>query len=127
MPGERLVQARVADKAGNVTDVEQLVSVTGVVTPEAFALLQNYPNPFNPSTLIPFSVPADVLTPIRLSIFNTAGQQIRLLVSPPVPVGLHELTWDGLDASGRQVSSGVYLYQIEAAGMTRVRRMTLQR
>ena len=127
LPGKRLVQAHVADRAGNVTVVERLVSVAGVVTPEAFTLQQNYPNPFNPSTLIPFSVPADVLTPIRLSIFNTAGQQIRLLVSPPLPAGLHELTWDGLDASGRQVSSGMYLYQIEAAGMTRVRRMTLQR
>ena len=127
MPGKRLVQARVSDRAGNVTVVEQLVSVAGNVTPDAFTLQQNYPNPFNPTTVIPFTVPADLRSSIRLSVFNAAGQRIRQLVSQPLQAGHHELSWDGLDASGSEVSSGVYLYQIEAAGMTRVRRMTLQR
>ncbi len=125
--GERRIKARISDKAGNATVVEQLVSVAAAATPGRFALHQNYPNPFNPSTVIPFTVPAEHRSHVRLDVFNMAGQHVRQLLSAGLPSGRHELVWDGMDRSGRQVSSGVYLYRIETAGTMQVRRMTLQR
>ena len=125
--GDRRIKARVADKAGNTTVVDQLISVSAAVAPGRFALHQNYPNPFNPSTIIPFTVAAEHRSHVRLDVFNMAGQHVRQLLTADLAPGRHELVWDGLDRSGRQVSSGVYLYRIETAGMMQVRRMTLQR
>lgn len=74
---------------------------------------QNHPNPFNPSTSIPFtlSVPGRV----RIEIYNVSGQRVTLLDAGDVAAGLHSVMWNGRDARGRAVASGVYFYRLEGS------------
>jgi subtilisin family serine protease len=108
-------------------------SVSGVETemgalPTAFALRPNAPNPFNPSTRIPFDMPSSGRATIR--IFGVGG---RLVLERPLgalPAGRHSWRWDGRDAAGRGVASGVYIYRLEVEGeraFTASRRMILVR
>ena len=91
--------------------------------PNSFALLQNYPNPFNPSTTIAYEVPEGQSGVVKLRILNVLGQTVRELVNATVSAGRHEVVWDGRDAFGRPVSSGLYLYQLSVSqvGETRTR------
>ncbi len=78
--------------------------------PQAFALYQNYPNPFNPSTTIQFDLIE--ANHVSLSIYNSAGQLVRTLVSGDYAPGAHKVVWDARDDSGQRVSSGLYVYTI---------------
>jgi hypothetical protein len=93
--------------------------------PWAFALLPNYPNPFNPSTCISYTLS----TPgrVRLEVFNTLGRRVAALVDEYQSAGVHSVTWDGHDALGGPVPSGVYLYRLEAGEETALRKMTLMK
>ncbi|HUI65385.1 MAG TPA: FlgD immunoglobulin-like domain containing protein, partial [Bacteroidota bacterium] len=75
---------------------------------------QNYPNPFNPSTRISYSLPQGGYVSLR--VFNLLGQTVATLVDGFVGAGLHEIVWDGRDAGGRTVASGVYFYRVEVRG-----------
>jgi hypothetical protein len=93
--------------------------------PTQFALEQNSPNPFNPSTTIRFAVVQG--SPVRLMVYNTAGQLVRTLVDRNMEAGAHQVVWNGSDESGRRVSSGVYLYRLTSAEGAMVRKMLLVR
>lgn len=80
--------------------------------PSCFFLNQNYPNPFNPSTVIEFYLP--VRARVRLTIYNTLGQTVFTLVDKDESAGFHSTRWNGIDYRGNPVSSGVYLYRLEA-------------
>lgn len=86
-------------------------------------LAQNSPNPFNPRTEIEFTLAEP--TPVNLSIYDLAGNKIHELVSGERSPGTHRVTWDGQDARGMTVSSGVYLYRIETNQGAEARRMIL--
>ena len=93
--------------------------------PKQFALFQNYPNPFNPETMIRFQIPqADHVT---VKIFNTLGAEIRKVVNEQYQAGDYSIIWDGRDNSGKAVSSGTYIYQIQAGQFVDVKRMVLIR
>jgi hypothetical protein len=81
--------------------------------PGIFSLGANYPNPFNPQTWIPFSVPVST-TQGRLQVYNTLGQPVRTLVEGQLVPGYQVVLWDGLDSRGKEVSSGLYFYRLEA-------------
>ncbi len=105
---------------------EVRVALTGAsarALPGAFALSQNYPNPFNPTTSIAYEVP----TPGRatVAVYNVLGQQIRTLAQGPHEAGSYRVTWDGRDASGTPVASGVYLYRMTAGAFVQTRAMML--
>lgn len=89
--------------------------------PAGFFLYQNYPNPFNAGTVISFVVPdSHDGQPVRLDVFSTGGQRVATLVNGPVTAGIHQLAFD----PGRLgLSSGTYIYRLQAAGQTRSRRM----
>ena len=91
--------------------------------PDRFSLDQNMPNPFNPSTVIGYQLPESGM--VRLAIFNLLGQQVRVLVNEPRNAGAFSATWDGADALGRRVASGIYLYRIQAGGFSATKRMLL--
>ena len=91
--------------------------------PSGFSLEQNYPNPFNPSTTITFSVPAS--GQVTVAIYNIIGQEIVRLVDNVVPAGTYQVSWDGKDAFGRAMTSGVYLYRITADHYTATRKMLM--
>jgi hypothetical protein len=80
--------------------------------PSEFQLFQNHPNPFNPETVIRFAL--SEASHVEITIYNTRGQVIRRLLSQNSAAGEHAVKWDGRDQSGRSVSSGVYLYEIQA-------------
>ncbi|MCK5052174.1 MAG: T9SS type A sorting domain-containing protein [Candidatus Cloacimonetes bacterium] len=80
--------------------------------------LSNYPNPFNPTTTISFSIPEE--SKVELSIYNIKGQKIKSLLSDQISAGEHSIVWNGEDASGKIVSSGVYLYKLNVNGKTEI-------
>ena len=89
--------------------------------PVASGLEPNYPNPFNSFTQIPYRVSA--LSPVRLVIYNTLGQPVRTLVDAIQAAGAYQVSWDGRDHRGAHVANGIYLYRLQAGGVSRVRKM----
>lgn len=83
-----------------------------------FSLKQNYPNPFNPSTRISFTLP--VASDVALNVYNLLGQQVSQVVNKRLTAGNHTVSFD---ASG--LSSGIYLYKIEAGDFVQTKRMLL--
>ncbi len=75
--------------------------------PERFELAQNFPNPFNPSTTMRYALPRR--SHVRLTVFNTMGQQVTELVNGEIEAGNHEITFN---AAG--LASGVYYYRLQA-------------
>ena len=63
--------------------------------------------------------------PVRLLIYNAAGQQVRVLLDRPLSAGRHKIYWDGRDQAGRKMGSGVYLYRMETNTVAQTRSMTL--
>ena len=88
--------------------------------PVAFELLQNFPNPFNPTTIIPFSIPTWDQGPTdsrlqiacTLAIYDLTGQRICSFVVDLGQSGMYEIVWDGKDAIGHKVASGIYFYRL---------------
>ncbi len=78
--------------------------------PTEFSLGQNYPNPFNPTTKIKFALP--VAAKVSVKVYNVVGQQVAELINGQFELGLHEVSFNA-----SQLSSGVYFYTIEAAGV----------
>ena len=76
--------------------------------------LRNYPNPFNPTTAISFSIPEE--SKVKLSIFNIKGQKVKILANNEFDKGVHSVIWNGVDESGKPVSSGVYFYKLSVNG-----------
>lgn len=101
------------------------VSNDDPVTPTVTRLEGNYPNPFNPETAIRFSTRE--AGPVRVTIYNVKGQVVRTLVSDNLPAGNHRVIWNGKDANNRSVSSGIYMYRMEAPGYTKTLKMMLMK
>jgi hypothetical protein len=93
--------------------------------PERFALFQNYPDPFNAGTEILYALPSPC--EVTLEIYNILGQRVAVLVDGPQPSGYHTVRWDGHDAFGQQVATGVYLYRLRAENFHSTRKMVLLR
>lgn len=100
----------------------QLVSIENGIAelPGEYLLQQNYPNPFNPSTTIRFTLPK--ATQVRLTVFNALGEQVAEALNEHKPAGVHTVAFDG-----RNLSSGVYYYRIEAGEFREVKRMFVVR
>jgi hypothetical protein len=89
------------------------------------ALHQNVPNPFNPTTAISFSLPSS--QHVTLSVFDVTGRLVRTIVDGPLDAGFKQCRWDGTDAAGDEVRSGVYFYRLTAGKQTLTRKMVLVR
>lgn len=86
-------------------------------------LAQNFPNPFNPSTNIQYELTE--AANVRLTVYNLLGQPVRELVNNTQGAGIYQVIWDGRDAFGNQVSSGMYFYRLEAGADVAFRKMFL--
>jgi hypothetical protein len=91
--------------------------------PKTFALKQNYPNPFNPATEISFDLPHRCR--VELAVYNVLGQKIMTLEEGEVDAGTYTVTWNGKDARGLAVSSGVYFYRFATEEYTEVKKMLM--
>jgi hypothetical protein len=92
-----------------------------VTLPLTMMLYPNYPNPFNPSTTITYFLPRS--QKIIVAVYNLLGQKVVNLWRGDQRAGTHSVTWDGRDRDGRIVSSGVYIYRIDAADVTKSAKM----
>ena len=97
----------------------------GRVIPEPIILLNNYPNPFNPETTIQFILAEDAR--VSLTIYNILGQEVITLINDPLSTGLHAVTWNGRDAFGNAVSSGIYIYSVQTKDTVQLKKMVLIR
>ncbi len=93
--------------------------------PNKFSLKQNYPNPFNPVTNIEFALPK--ATDVTITIYNVLGKKVRTLYNGQMNAGSHKLVWNGLNENGSQVSSGIYIYKMEAADFNATKKMVLMK
>ena len=94
------------------------------VLPDDYRLDQNYPNPFNPNTTIQYTIPIN--RKVSIKVYNITGQLVRTLIDNEMAnAGTHKVVWNGKNNFGRTVSTGIYLYSLEWAGMKKVKRMTL--
>jgi len=80
--------------------------------PAIFSMEQNYPNPFNANTTIGFTI--DTNSRVELSIYDILGRKIITLVDDNKLTGQYQAIWDGANAEGSAVSSGVYFYRLTA-------------
>ena len=85
------------------------------------------PNPFNPQVTVRLLVPGGSLTSVSVELFDIRGRRVRQLLQAPLAPGPHRLVWDGRDASGRSLASGVYLYRVRLADETWNGKITLLR
>ena len=123
-------------RAVNLTDstfqhgiliLEQLLAS---LTPKETALLPNYPNPFNPETWIPYQLSQSAN--VSISIYSADGKLVRMLELGHQPVGIYESRsraayWDGRNALGEPVASGVYFYTLTAGEFTATRKMLIRK
>ena len=86
-------------------------------------LAQNAPNPVFSSTEIRFEVPHR--TEVSIGVYNTLGQAVRILINGSMAAGEHSVIWDGCNASGVRVSSGVYFCRMQAEGYANTRKMLI--
>jgi hypothetical protein len=99
-------------------------TTTGVDgVPAVTALHANVPNPFNPVTEIRFDLAAG--GKVALRIYDVGGRQVRALVDETRPAGRYKVSWNGLDAAGQRVASGIYFYRLETPAFTASRKMVL--
>jgi len=91
-----------------------------VEIPLVYALEQNYPNPFNPGTTINYSIPVDGL--VKLAVYNMLGEEVATIVNSIQKAGRYEV---GFNAAG--LSSGVYVYRIEASNFTASKKLILMK
>ncbi|MBK9098152.1 MAG: T9SS type A sorting domain-containing protein [bacterium] len=88
--------------------------------PFNFSLEQNYPNPFNPATTIKYSIPSS--GQVTLKIYDALGEEVALLINEYRQAGNYILTFDG-----RNLSSGVYFYQLTSSNLIDTKKMILLR
>lgn len=94
-----------------------------VFLPKEIELAQNYPNPFNPTTTIRFGLPDEGR--IKLVVYNILGQKVTELINGVRGAGYHTVVWNGRNALGQQVATGVYIYRLETPAGIASRKMLL--
>ncbi|MFH0990817.1 MAG: T9SS type A sorting domain-containing protein [bacterium] len=126
------------DMSGGVHNPKYAVALLrasfGVVTntqmdpmpiPQVYELSQNYPNPFNPTTEIRFALPK--AAKMKLVVYDIMGRVVATLVNQEMSAGNHRAMWNGRTDDGKTVSSGVYIYRIEAGDFVAAKKMTLMK
>ncbi len=100
-------------------------TITSVLNPEfgipsGYVLNQNYPNPFNPVTTIRYGLPEHGR--VRLTVYNSIGQQVATLYDGEQGAGYHEVRFDS-----SRVSSGIYFYRMYAGGIVQTKQLVVLR
>ena len=135
------VKVAVSDGKGGTDSITVTINVTDVagaapsletspVIPENTALLTNFPNPFNPETWIPYQLakPAEV----TLTIYDIRGRVVRKLALGHQPAGMYRsrsraIHWDGRNAIGEKVASGIYFYTLKAGDFMATQKLLIRK
>jgi len=116
------------DFSGNYSISNASDIVTRVYeTPLEFSVKVPYPNPFNPITTIEYGIPDGISGYVTLKVYDLRGALVTTLVNQAGSPGMYSVVWDGTDISGNKVSSGVYVYTLQAGEFTRSNKMMLMR
>ena len=127
----RDAKAANADPAGIAALERLLAALTHVETPpKETVLLANYPNPFNPETWIPYQLSEAV--EVTVTIHSSDGKLVRALELGQVPAGVYSekdraAYWNGRNAQGEPVASGVYFYTLTAGDFKATRKMVIRK
>ena len=121
-----------AEPAG-IAALEQLLAALSrrdLPVPKETALLANYPNPFNPETWIPYELAA--AAEVTLTIHAADGRLVRTLALGQLPAGIYQTRtraayWDGRNAQGEPVASGVYFYTLQAGDFMATKKMVIRK
>lgn len=98
----------------------------GLPLPVSAAVLPAWPNPTRDASHLRFALPAAGAGSARLSLHDASGRRVRSFAGP-FAAGVHEVRWDGRDDAGRAVRSGLYFFQLDAAGTKLTRRLVVVR
>ena len=119
------VEVKVTDGIDEVTSKVSVSFLADIITdildlgiPVKFTLDQNYPNPFNPATLIRYGLPKE--SDVVLKVYNILGEEVRTLVNTVQQAGWHEVNFEA-----SQLTSGLYIYRIEATDFVEIKKMML--
>ena len=136
--GRKQVQTNIAPKQILLVTEAPSTAVTdneSAALPSEYLLSQNYPNPFSPdqtsrgaaTTEIAYEIAARhaQTANVELALYNVQGQLMRTLVQEVKATGKYSATWNGLDASGRRVPSGVYFYRLKIGAIATTRRLVV--
>ncbi|MFC1619784.1 DUF1565 domain-containing protein [Candidatus Neomarinimicrobiota bacterium] len=93
------------------------------IVPNSYSLSQNHPNPFNPTTSISYELPEGAM--VQLVVYDLQGREVTRLVEDYREPGICEATWDGRDADGRALPSGIYIAQLAVQGYSKFIKMVL--
>jgi len=93
--------------------------------PKESFLAQSYPNPTFGKATIAYGLSKE--GPVKLSIYNALGQVVRELVSENQRPGFHRVEWDGKSQAGKQVTSGIYFYRLNAGGFSKTNKLVVVR
>ena len=128
----RDAKAANADPVGIAALERLLAALTRVEAPppKETVLLANYPNPFNPETWIPYQLAA--AAEVTVTIHASDGKLVRTLELGQVPAGTYQSRsraayWDGRNAQGEPVASGVYFYTLQAGDFKATRKMVIRK
>ncbi len=89
--------------------------------PEVYFLDKSSPNPFATRTRLRFGLPEN--EDVRLAVYNVEGRKVATVAAGRYPAGIHAVSWDGSDANGNQVASGIYFCRFTAGTFRTTRRM----
>ena len=127
----RDAKAADADPAGIAALERLLAALTRVeAPPEKTVLLANYPNPFNPETWIPYQL--SEAAEVTVTLHSSDGKLVRTLELGQVPAGIYQSRsraayWDGRNAQGEPVASGIYFYTLTAGDFSATRKMVIRK
>jgi hypothetical protein len=123
IPGQSvpsITELQISDRYGYFIPAEEGFNSA---IPREFTLRGTYPNPFNSTVSIRFTLPK--ISDVELSIYDVLGRIVRTCRREDMPAGECHIDWDGTNDNGGKVSSGIYLYRIDAGDFEATSRMTL--
>ncbi|MCF7824933.1 MAG: T9SS type A sorting domain-containing protein [Candidatus Marinimicrobia bacterium] len=101
--------------------IELTTSTENLHIHENLLILFNSPNPFNSTTRINYDLPEH--SEVNLTIYDVTGREVVRLQNQEKPAGHHEVQWNGVDDSGNQVSTGIYLARLQALAYSKTIKM----
>jgi len=119
LPDFQLVKFMANETVLKSDDVTGMEDTEGI--PTTYDLSQNYPNPFNPVTTIKYQIPK--AGRVTLTIYNILGQNVIMLVDRVMPAGYYQVQWNGVNQRGVPVSSGIYIFRMQAGTFSDTRKM----
>ena len=100
-----------------------LLKTESSIKPENFYINEAYPNPFNPYTTLSYYLPNNET--VQIKIFDIMGRQVKTFVMPDQIAGYGSIQWNGTNDYDQRVSSGLYLYTIQAGNFRGTKKMVI--